>query len=100
MPNYKSVKIIFDLEDEHQKMLYEFLKKRSNRSSYIRTLLYNAKREGKVEPIPFDDQTTQILNTEVQRTISSQPIRIKVNSVPIVTEQVIDDEDIILDGLL
>lgn len=40
MTNYKPVKIMFDLDDEYQAKLYEHLKRRTNGSSYIRSLIH------------------------------------------------------------
>lgn len=40
MTKYKPVKIMFDLDDEYHLMLYNHLKKQTNGSSYIRTLLH------------------------------------------------------------
>lgn len=79
MAEYKSVKIIFDLSDEHQLKLYELLKSRSNQSSYIRALLYKDMDKPVIEtPKDFNIPKNNILNT--------------------VTAHV--DEDIVLEGLL
>jgi hypothetical protein len=40
MTNYKSVKILFDLDDPYQLKLYEHLKARTNGSSYVRSLIH------------------------------------------------------------
>lgn len=40
MTKYQSVKVTFDLDDDFQLKLYEYLKDRTNGSSYIRTLIH------------------------------------------------------------
>lgn len=41
MAKYQPVKLTFDLSDDFQLQIYNHLKKRSNGSAYIRTLIYN-----------------------------------------------------------
>lgn len=40
MTNYKGIKISFDLDDPHHLTLYNFLKKQTNGSSFVRALLH------------------------------------------------------------
>jgi hypothetical protein len=49
MTRWQSVKITFDLDDEYQLKLYNYLKNRTNGSSYVRTLLHQDMNGGQVK---------------------------------------------------
>jgi hypothetical protein len=86
---------MFDLEDEHHLKLYEYLKQRSNGSSYIRTLIHS-------------DMTGEVKQqTQPETIVEAEPIPIMVQGEPLntikdqVTDETIEeDDDIILDGIL
>jgi len=88
---YKPVKVMFDLEDEFQAKLYDYLKKRSNGSSYIRTLIHS-------------DMTGVKQQIIYEPVIETKPVDIVVPEQIIVPEhnEVEDntEDDIILDGIL
>lgn len=83
---------MFDLEDAHHLELYNYLKDRSNGSSYIRSLIQMDMRGVKQQAQP-------------ESIVEAEPIEIVVNGTPatksyeVVKEQDSDD-DMILDGIL
>lgn len=84
---------MFDLEDEHHLKLYEYLKQRSNGSSYIRTLIHSD-MNGEVKQ-----------QTQPEHILEVEPIPILVHGEPAVNNiieepQQIEDDDIILDGII
>lgn len=96
MANYKPVKIIFDIEDEYQQNLYNHLKKRSNQSSFIRTLLHTdlLRKENNYEVVKEQD----ILDEKVEDTFLNKNAH---NNESHIIQQPTDDEDeFILEGLI
>lgn len=98
MPNYKSVKILFDISDEYQNKLYKHLKERTNGSSYIRSLIHQD-----IFAIPHDKQYPVFKEPNVpfqpyvQPTIKDVITEQKLsnsNSIKQVEEVTIDDIDI------
>lgn len=90
-PKYKPVKIIFDLNDEHQLELYNHLKKRSNGSSYVRTLIYSDMNE--VKPKINEQEVRRYEEPEnnyVEEVIEQPPKVFKESQ----------DDTVILDGIL
>jgi hypothetical protein len=52
MTQYKSVKVTFDLDDNFHLKIYNYLKQRTNGSSYIRTLIHQDMYFKNAEEVP------------------------------------------------
>jgi hypothetical protein len=81
---------MFDLEDSHHLELYNYLKRRSNGSSYIRTLIHSDMNEVKQQ-------------TQPEHVIEAEPIEIVVNGQPTIpTYEVVkeQDDDVIFEGII
>lgn len=120
MANYKPIKITFDLDDPYHLQLYEYLKRQTNGSSYIRTLLHQSmiggqgsvfqnkleqpqplnykiveeQKEIKSEQPASDDTISDIKAATVREVAHHSSIKISVNNIPI------KDDDIYLDDLI
>lgn len=99
MANYKSIKITFDIEDEYQLKQYLHIKRRTNSSSYIRTLV-----QIDIGGINEKDNNSQILKEQIEHKdiIESTENVVKESpkiSYPIATIEE-DDDEVFLDGLL
>lgn len=107
MPNYKPIKIIFDIDDPYQLAQYNHIKERSNSSSYIRTLVQLDMVGHSKEPMnspPNEivkehkiDSSKSIAKIVTVQKVNYQPTKILVNQTPIAT---IDEDDIDLDDFL
>lgn len=74
MSIYKSIKITFDLEDEYQLKLYNYVKQRSNGSSYIRTLIHQDLHAN--SNVQIQDKEYEVVKEQVEQVSVSSPIRI------------------------
>lgn len=103
MTKYKAVKLTFDLEDEFQLKLYNHLKKRTNGSAYIRTLIHqDLYSNGNAEEVQLRPKNTApTLN--YKNIINNKDVVENVAS-PIIEEYIKpskdEDNDIIIDGLI
>jgi hypothetical protein len=81
MANYKPVKIMFDLDDPYHLGLYKYLKRQTNGSSYVRTLLHQDLNEGKRDThSPPSLKEYPIVNVQDEVVIEEQKV-IKTKSV-------------------
>ena len=64
MTNYRPVKITFDIDDPYHKALYEYLKKQTNGSSFIRTLLHQSMNNNKVVETQFHNTAENVYHTK------------------------------------
>ena len=70
MTQYKPVKILFDLDDEFHQELYNYLKKQTNGSSYIRMLLHEDM-----------NKNNKVVKEQVKTEIVEQPKLMDIKSV-------------------
>ena len=104
MPNYKPVKLIFDLDDEVQASLYKRLSQRSNKSSYIRQLIYHDMKS-ETSDVNIKSNTIEVPPFEIIKDthIQNQTYEHKSNggiSIKIGKPAAIIDDDLILDGIV
>lgn len=97
MTKYKPVKINFDLDDPYQLRLYNYIKDKTNGSSYIRTLVH-------VDMMSNNNMVQEQIQPEAN-VIKIRQTESKVKAEPVGSSIVIDppsniiDEDIIVEGL-
>lgn len=97
MTNYKAVKINFDLDDPYQLKLYNYVKDKTNGSSYMRTLIHvdmNSNKDIVREQIQPETNVIKIRQTESK--VKAEPVG---NSIVIDPPSNNVTEDIIVEGL-
>lgn len=99
MANYKPVKILFDIDDEYQRELYEHLMERTNKSSYIRSLLHQNLSKGGSQP-PYQNNYEIVKEQENIKKVEETRYAPSASPAPKVSvKQPIEDDKLVLDGL-
>lgn len=79
MTNYKGIKITFDIDDPNHLTLYNYLKKQTNGSSFIRSLLYeNIKSDkGDTRTPPILKEPEKISKTVAKIVTEDKVVQVK-----------------------
>jgi hypothetical protein len=96
MANYKPLKLTFDLDDEYQKAIYDYIKERSNQSSYIRSLVHSDMRSKQPASEPLIiDYKDEIVESKIEKVeyiaVPDPPLKLK--------SIVVEDDELDLDGM-